>query len=45
VANDDVQRLALWDGIDVISCRDGLISRNAVYSSGHAARVLGSDPS
>ncbi|MGH3076199.1 MAG: nuclear transport factor 2 family protein, partial [Gaiellales bacterium] len=29
-----------WDGIDVINCRDGLIVRNAVYSSGHAARVL-----
>ena len=29
-----------WDGIDVINCRDGLICRNAVYSSGHAARVL-----
>jgi ketosteroid isomerase-like protein len=31
-----------WDGIDVINCRDGLIVRNAVYSSGHAARVLAS---
>jgi ketosteroid isomerase-like protein len=30
-----------WDGIDVINCRDGLIARNAVYSSGHAPRVLG----
>jgi taurine dehydrogenase small subunit len=30
-----------WDGIDVINCRDGLISRNAVYSSGSAPRVLG----
>lgn len=29
-----------WDGIDVINSRDGLITRNAVYSSGHAARVL-----
>ena len=29
-----------WDGIDVINCRDGLIVRNAVYSSGHAPRVL-----
>ena len=29
-----------WDGVDVINCRDGLIVRNAVYSSGHAARVL-----
>jgi steroid delta-isomerase-like uncharacterized protein len=31
-----------WDGIDVINCRDGLITRNAVYSSGHAPRVVGS---
>ena len=30
-----------WDGIDVINCRDGLIVRNAVYSSGHGPRVLG----
>jgi ketosteroid isomerase-like protein len=30
-----------WDGIDVINCKDGLIVRNAVYSSGHAPRVLG----
>jgi ketosteroid isomerase-like protein len=29
-----------WDGIDVINCRDGQIVRNAVYSSGHAPRVL-----
>jgi ketosteroid isomerase-like protein len=29
-----------WDGIDVINCRDGRITRNAVYSSGHAPRVL-----
>jgi ketosteroid isomerase-like protein len=29
-----------WDGIDVINCRDGLIARNAVYSSGHAPRLL-----
>jgi ketosteroid isomerase-like protein len=29
-----------WDGIDVINCRDGLICRNAVYSSGHAPRLL-----
>ncbi len=29
-----------WDGMDVINCRDGLICRNAVYSSGHAPRVL-----
>ena len=30
-----------WDGLDVINCRDGLISRNAVYSSGATPRVLG----
>ena len=30
-----------WDGIDVINCRHGLIIRNAVYSSGHAPRLLG----
>jgi ketosteroid isomerase-like protein len=30
-----------WDGVDVINCRDGLIARNAVYSSGHAPRMLG----
>jgi ketosteroid isomerase-like protein len=29
-----------WDGIDVIGCRDSLIVRNAVYSSGHAPRVV-----
>ena len=29
-----------WDGLDVINCRDGLICRNAVYSSAHTARVL-----
>jgi ketosteroid isomerase-like protein len=29
-----------WDGIDVINCRGGLITRNAVYSSGHAPREL-----
>ncbi len=29
-----------WDGLDVINCRDGLITRNAVYSSAHAPRVL-----
>jgi ketosteroid isomerase-like protein len=29
-----------WDGIDVINCRDGLIVRNAVYSSSNTPRVL-----
>jgi ketosteroid isomerase-like protein len=37
---EDGRRLE-WDGIDVINCRDGLIARNAVYSSGHAPRILG----
>ena len=31
-----------WDGIDVINCRDGLIVRNAVYSSSHTPRLLDS---
>jgi len=35
---EDGRRLE-WDGIDVINCRDGLIARNAVYSSGHAPRI------
>lgn len=29
-----------WDGLDVINCRNGSITRNAVYSSGHAPRAL-----
>ena len=37
-------RLLEWDGIDVINCRNGLITRNAVYSSGSAPRVLGTSP-
>ena len=37
---EDGRRLE-WDGIDVINCRDGLIARNAVYSTGHAPRILG----
>lgn len=28
-----------WDGLDVINCRDGLITRNAVYSSAHSPRL------
>ncbi len=27
-----------WDGLDLIQVRDGLICRNAVYSSAHTAR-------
>jgi ketosteroid isomerase-like protein len=30
-----------WDGIDLLVMRDGRISRNAVYSSAHAAREIG----
>ena len=30
-----------WDGMDLILVRDGRIARNAVYSSGHAAREIG----
>jgi len=33
-------RVVEWDGIDVINCRNGLIVRNAVYSSGHAPRIV-----
>ncbi len=29
-----------YDGVDVMNCRDGRITRNAVYSSAHAPRVL-----
>jgi ketosteroid isomerase-like protein len=39
-ATDRDERRLEWDGIDVINCRDGLIVRNAVYSSSHTARVL-----
>jgi ketosteroid isomerase-like protein len=37
----DTGRVLEWDGMDLILIRDGRISRNAVYSSAHAARVLG----
>ena len=36
----DTGRLIEWDGIDLIEVRDARTSRNAVYSSAHAARVL-----
>jgi taurine dehydrogenase small subunit len=29
-----------WDGVDVINCRDGRVVRDAVYSGGHAPRVV-----
>jgi ketosteroid isomerase-like protein len=28
-----------WDGVDIVTCREGRIVRNAVYSSAHAPRV------
>ena len=36
----DTGRPIEWDGIDLIQMRDGMICRNAVYSSAQAARVL-----
>jgi steroid delta-isomerase-like uncharacterized protein len=36
----DTGRVIEWDGIDLIQVREGKISRNAVYSSAHAARFL-----
>jgi taurine dehydrogenase small subunit len=39
-ASDPDGRHLEWHGIDVINCRDGLIVRNAVYSSSRAPRVL-----
>jgi ketosteroid isomerase-like protein len=36
----DTGRALEWEGIDLILIRDGRISRNAVYSSAHAARAL-----
>ncbi len=29
-----------WDGVDIVNCRDGRVVRNAVYSTGHAPRVV-----
>ena len=37
----DTGRRIKWDGMDLILVRDGRITRNAVYSSGHAAREIG----
>jgi ketosteroid isomerase-like protein len=37
----DTGRRIEWDGMDLILVRDGRITRNAVYSSGHAAREIG----
>lgn len=30
-----------WDGVDIVTCRDGRVVRNAVYSTAHAPRSLG----
>ncbi|HZB23193.1 MAG TPA: nuclear transport factor 2 family protein [Gaiellaceae bacterium] len=27
-----------WDGVDIVTCRDGRVVRNAVYSTAHAPR-------
>jgi steroid delta-isomerase-like uncharacterized protein len=32
-----------WDGVDVFPLRDGKIARKDVYSTSHAARVVGED--
>jgi ketosteroid isomerase-like protein len=37
----DTGRRIEWDGMDLVLVRDGRIARNAVYSSGHAAREIG----
>ena len=29
-----------WDGVDIVTCRDGRVVRNAVYSTANAPRVL-----
>ena len=29
-----------WDGVDIVTCRDGRVVRNAVYSTVHAPRSL-----
>ena len=31
-------RLLEWDGVDIVTCRDGRVVRNAVYSTAHAPR-------
>jgi len=39
-ATDSAGGRVEWDGIDVVNVRDGLIARNAVYSSSHAPRAV-----
>jgi len=40
-ATDREGRRLEWDGVDIFSFEDGLISRKDVYSAAHRARVLG----
>ena len=40
VTSSDGRRLE-WDGVDIVTCRDGRVVRNAVYSTAHAPRPLG----
>jgi ketosteroid isomerase-like protein len=37
VTAPDGRRLE-WDGVDIVTCRDGRVVRNAVYSTAHAPR-------
>jgi ketosteroid isomerase-like protein len=39
VTATDGRRLE-WDGVDIITCRDGRVVRNAVYSTAQAPRSL-----
>lgn len=39
VTAPDGRRLE-WDGVDIVTCRDGRVVRNAVYSTAHAPRSL-----
>jgi ketosteroid isomerase-like protein len=39
-ATDRERRRLEWDGVDIFSFEDGLISRKDVYSAAHRARVL-----
>jgi ketosteroid isomerase-like protein len=40
VTDGDGRRLA-WEGVDVVTFRDGLVVRDAAYSGAHAPRVVG----
>jgi ketosteroid isomerase-like protein len=39
-ATDPEGRRLEWDGVDIFSFEDGLVSRKDVYSAAHRARVL-----